>query len=362
VIIPGGSVAFVGEIDLSTVPDLISSIFPEDCSEIVYDWRYGRITISVLFTRPMDRESVEQAFSTDPSSDGVFYWGNYTQAPLSTFYTMNAEARFEPGATITTLSKITSMTYQMSKKDSFTDTSYTVVISEEAMDTAGNHLRFPLVSTFRTVQSYVTVYGIQTSPVHGDYDVEPLNYYNGITLTFPRRMDPTSTENALTLSPPLNRAVLWPEGNVMRIWTGGPFLSDTTITVEIAGTALDKDGIPLGEDFSFWFRTAPFLVSSTSPANAQLYVPRTNTIYLSFNNYVNKTSVQSAFSITPPISGTVDYARDYNGIEILNQIQFVPSSPMAANTKYTVTLSTGARDINGVAMKSPHTFSFITRQ
>ena len=362
VIIPGGSIAFVGEIDLSTVPDLVASIYPENRSEVVTDWRYGRITISVLFTRPMDRMSVEKAFSTDPPSDGIFYWGNYTQAPMTRLYADAGNARFEPGATITTFSKVTSVTYQMSRKDFYVDTNYTVTISTDAKDTSGNHLRFPLASTFRTVQSYFTVYGIQTNPVHGDIDIEPSGSYGGITLTFPRRMDPASTEAALRLNPPLNRAVLWPDGNVMNIWTGGPFPSDTTIAVEIDGSALDRDGISLGETFSFWFRTAAFRVRYTSPANAQLYVPRSGAITISFNNYVNKSSVQTAFSISPAIAGTIDYTRDYYGVEILDQIVFSPSSSLLPNTKYTVSISTAARDINGVDMKIPHSFSFVTRQ
>ena len=58
----GGSIISLGEIKLSTVPDLIDSFYPEDNGEVLYDWRYGRITVSILFTQPMDRESVEKAF------------------------------------------------------------------------------------------------------------------------------------------------------------------------------------------------------------------------------------------------------------------------------------------------------------
>ncbi|MDE3057188.1 MAG: Ig-like domain-containing protein [Bacteroidota bacterium] len=358
--VQGGGVTYVGELDLSTVPELVSSVYPEDKSEVVYDWRYGRITISILFAHPMDRASVENAFSTDPPSTGIFYWGDYTTAPMSTMYAAPNDARFEEGATITTFSKITSMTYQMSRVNSFVDTNYTVTLSTDAKDTSGNHLRFPLVFSFRTVQSYVTVYGIQTNPVNGDIDIDPISN-SSITLTFPRRMDPVSTEAALQLNPALNHAVLWPSGNVMNIWAGGPLPSDTTITVQINGSAKDKDGVPLNETFSFWFRTAAFNLRSTSPVNAQLYVPTTSAIYLYFNNYVDKTAVQSAFSIAPSASGTIDYARDYYGVAYLDQTVFTPSSQLQANTKYTVTLSTAAKDINGVNMKSSYQFAFVTR-
>ncbi|UCD38467.1 MAG: carboxypeptidase regulatory-like domain-containing protein, partial [Fidelibacterota bacterium] len=66
VMINPGSVTYIGEIDLSTVPDLVSEHYPEDKDELVYSNRWQRINISILFTRDMDRESVEAAFSTDP--------------------------------------------------------------------------------------------------------------------------------------------------------------------------------------------------------------------------------------------------------------------------------------------------------
>ncbi|MEW6511083.1 MAG: Ig-like domain-containing protein [Bacteroidota bacterium] len=357
--IQGGGVTYLGDINLSTVPDLVDRFYPEDNGEIVYDWRYGRIAISILFTHPMDRVSVERAFSTVPASEGVFIWGNYTSAPMRTLYTDAAAGEFEPGATITTFSKVTAVTYSMSRKDSYVDTTYTVRISTEAHDTSGVHLRFPLTFRFSTVQSYTTIYGIQTSPMHGDINVEPISN-SGILITFPRRMDPASTEAATSISPPMNRLFLWPDGNQMKIYTGGPFLSDTTINVTIAGTARDRDGIPLSQDFSFWFRTSPLRVQYTYPANAQLYVPLQQTIVLSFNSYVLLSSIQQAFSITPSITGSFAFAGTYP-YDNPSQVVFTPAGNFQPNTKYTVTISTAAHDMYGVPMKGAYSFAFVTR-
>jgi len=359
VAIQGGGITYIGDIDLSTVPDLVDRHYPENNGEIVYDWRYGRIAVSILFTHPMDRLSVQNAFSTNPPSEGIFIWGNYTQAPLRTIFADPQSGGFDPGATITTFSKITSVTYSMSKKDSFVDTVYTVTLSTGAHDTLGNHLRFPLRFSFRTVQSYTTIYGIQTSPVHGDVNVEPLNN-SGINITFPRRMDPASTEAATTVRPPMTTLFLWPEGNVLRIYTGGPFLSDTTITVRIDSTARDLDGIRLGMIFTLQFRTAPFQIRYTSPTNAQLFVSLSQSISIGFNSFVTLSSVQPAFSIMPVIPGSFSYRGNYP-YEIPSEVVFTPSTQYQTNTKYTVTISTGVRDLYGVPMKSPYTFSFVTR-
>ena len=79
--VEGAGNTYIGEIDLSTVPDLVSYFYPEDLDEIVYNNQFARLSISVTFTRPMDRESVEAAFSTDPPSEGIFFWGQYTTEP-----------------------------------------------------------------------------------------------------------------------------------------------------------------------------------------------------------------------------------------------------------------------------------------
>jgi hypothetical protein len=360
VMIQGGGINYVGEIDLSTIPDLVATVYPENNSEIVYDWRYGRITISIMFAHPMDRASVEKAFSTYPPSTGIFNWGQYSTSPRSVLYaTADLSSGYDPGAVITTYSKVSSMTYSMAKNYCLVDTPYTIMLSTDAKDTSGNHLRFPLISTFRTVQSYVTYNGIQTNPVNGDIEVSPINN-GGITVTFPRRMVPATTEAATSITPSMNKLFLWPSGNVLTIYTGGPFLSDTTITVTINKNALDKDGIALGETFSFWFRTSAFQVSSTSPSNAQLYIATNQTIAVYFNNYVDKNTFQSAFSISPNVGGSFVYGNG-NSYDTPNWITFTPYSTLLSNTKYTVTIGSSVRDMYGVSMGEPYTFSFVTR-
>jgi hypothetical protein len=356
----GGSIMNLGEIELSTVPDLVESFYPEDKGEVVYDWRYGRITVSILFTQPMDRESVEKAFSVEPAVEGIFYWGNYTQAPMEGFFA-DARTGYDLGATITTYSKVTSMTYAFAKKDSYPDKEYIVTIGTTAKDTAGNFLRFPLNFSFKTVQSYSTQNGIMTDPIHGDIEVSPLDYsYSGITVTFPRRMNKASVETYTHVTPQMNTIFLWPEENILRIYTGGPFLSDTTITVSIDKSAKDKDGVELGQNFSFSFRTAALNVSSTSPSNGQLFITPTAPIQINFNNYVTLSSARNAISISPLASGSFKYG-GYYPYEQMNQIEFTPSTALISNTKYTVTISTTITDMYGNKMKEPYSFSFVTR-
>jgi hypothetical protein len=197
--------------------------------------------------------------------------------------------------------------------------------------------------------------------MYGDADVDPLSY-SGIRITFPRRMNASSTEAATTVNPNMNKAFLWPDENVLLIYPGGPFMTDTTISVHIASSALDKDGIALGKDYDLWFRTAPFNVSYVSPQNAQLFVSPTQTISINFNSYVKLASAQSAIQISPPLAGSFSYYSNGNSsYEYPQTVIFTPSSAMATNTRYTVTVSTNVRDMYDVPLKQPYVFSFITQ-
>lgn len=361
VMVYGGGSTYAGELDLSKVPDLVASHYPGDLEEIVYNNRFSRLSISVSFTRPMDRESVEAAFFTDPPTEGIFYWGSYSQAP-SWIYWEGAylfDAGLDPGATITTYSKITAFTYRVAQKDSYVDTTYHVSLDTSAHDTAGNNLRFPLEFSFSTIQSSSTLNGIQTMPFHGDVDVDLISY-NGIQITFPRNMNQESTEAAITMTPDVDRIYLWPQRNQLTIYNGGPFLAGTTYIIAIDSLAEDLDGVPLGYPFSFSFSTAEVSVRSTSPTNAELYVGFNPYITMWFNTFMVKSTVQNAFSIEPSVSGTFRWGTGYNDND-KTAITFDPSGSLSSNTKYTVTVGTQSQDLFGSHLKEEYVFSFVTR-
>jgi hypothetical protein len=273
---------------------------------------------------------------------------------------MNAYAGFDPGATITTYSKISSFTYSMAQKDSYVDTTYQVTLSTVAKDTAGNQLRFPLEFSFSTIQSSSTLNGIQTSPYHGDVDVELINH-NGIQLTFPRNMDQSSTEDAISIKPEGDVIFIWPTYNSLTIYTGGIFLAETTYDIMVDETAKDLDGNLMQHPFSFSFTTAPVKIQSTYPRNGQLFVDPDDAITMFFNTYILKSSVEGAFQITPLITGTFKWGTRYYDNDDKTAITFIPSVNFKINTKYTVTIGTGAKDMFDSHIKQPYTFSFITR-
>jgi len=364
VMVNAGGVTYVGEISLSEVPDLVDVFYPEKKSEIVFDRRWSQLSIAIRFTEAMDRESVEQAFSTDPPSEGVFYWGTFTEA-VTPIYFWNesnylAYDRGSPGqgATITTYSQVKAFTYRMARKDCYSDTTYTITLSTAAKDTAGNPLSFPLRFSFRTVQSALSLNAIMTQPQHGDIFVHPIDNAS-IYITFPRRMNAASVENAFSITPMSNTIFVWPEANKLRVYTGGPLMGETLYQIHLPASVEDLDGEPLGEPFDFSFETAPVAVESVSPQSGEIFISRNAKIRFTFNTYIILSSVQAAFSAAPAITGTFIRGYENGNGEPKNMITLIPST-LNANTKYTITLGTGACDLHGTHLKEPYSFAFVT--
>lgn len=356
--IEGGGTTYLGQITLSDLPDLVASHYPEDKAEIVYNNRYSGLAISVSFTEPMNRESVEAAFSTDPPTEGIFTWGVEESTTYPIYWgRSDYENNLGGGATPTTYSKVKSFTYRIVQRDCYVDTTYNVTIAATAMDSSGTALQFPLHFSFSTVQSSQTTNAILTTPSHGDIEVSPIAS-SGMTITFPRKMNKQSVEEAINISPNTgNEMFIWPDGATLRIYTGGLFLADTKYAISIDSTAKDIEGQSMGNPFSFEFETAMVMVTSTYPQAGEVYVSQSQTLRLNFNSYIQLSTLKSGFSIEPQINGSLNYS----GGDSKTSFVFTPYESFKPNTKYTVFLSSTIKDINNKNLEDGYSFSFITR-
>jgi hypothetical protein len=246
----------------------------------------------------------------------------------------------------------------MARKDCYTDTTYTITLSTAAEDTAGKTLDFPLQFRFSTVQSSSTQNAIMTVPEHGDYDVDPMSNAS-IFMTFPRRMNQSSVEELLEMTPPTDVIPVWTEANVLRIYTGGPLRCSTMYRFLLPAEATDLDGIELGEPFEFSFETAAVGVEHTQPQRGQIFVDRNSRISVRFNTYMILSAVKSAFTIEPATSGRMIRGYEHND-KARDVITFIPSTSLQSNTKYTVTIDEDAYDLHGTHMEKPYEFSFVT--
>ena len=104
------------------------------------------------------------------------------------------------------------------------------------------------------------------------------------------------------------------------------------------------------EEVSFIIDTTPPTVIDHTPTGTD--VPVITTINVTFSEPMNKSSVQSAFSISPPVSGSFSWSG--------NKMIFTPYSDLVYNTTYNVIIGTGAMDLACNHLESPYSWNFAT--
>ena len=102
--------------------------------------------------------------------------------------------------------------------------------------------------------------------------------------------------------------------------------------------------------------TLPVVVSVT-PANGATAVPVASLITATFNKVMNPTSINtSSFTVVGPAGAPVTGTVTYSG----TTATFTPATLLAASSRYTATISTGATDAIGTALANNFVWSFTT--
>ena len=123
----------------------------------------------------------------------------------------------------------------------------------------------------------------------------------------------------------------------------------------------DLSGNALVSNFSFGFTTVdntPPLISSRSPAPGATNVATNTTVQVGFNEAMNASTINgSTFTLSTGGSGVAGTVT-YSAATLI--ATFTPSAPLASNQTYTVTVTTGVRDVPGNALVSNDVFNFTT--
>jgi hypothetical protein len=386
-----GQIRYLGEITRvgygsgtsgdSAKSDFVQWHSPGDLAEVIFqrpdayhpEPRY-RLSVSFQFSRPMDRQSIEDALVLEPPAEGYFTWNDYFQPVYAYDYglrlasaDMAAGEAYVPSAEITTYSNITSCTFHFALKNSYPDTTYTVKLTTAARDSSGTAVADTFAFSFSTIQSSVSFDRMITSPQDGE-DYAALIQGNGITVTFPRRMNQASVESNLIVTPAGNYTYLWQDYNVLSIYTGGVLLPQTEYTLICPAAVLDLEGNATGRADTCSFTTAPLYLKSSAPRNGQIGVSKTDSVVLTFNSYMDLDSVRSRITFVDAPGAAVPvsiytryYYYSYSGAAYyLDQVVVKPSAPLAGRAKYTLTVAAGARDLLGGATTQAYKVEFIT--
>lgn len=234
------------------------------------------------------------------------------------------------------------------------NTVYTGTITTGAKDVAGNPLTANYVWTF-TTGNPPTV--ISTDPSANATNV-PVNKM--ITATFSTVMD-ASTINTTTFllkqgANAIAGSVTY-SGTTATFIPSSPLAPNTVYTGTITTGAKDASGIPLASNYTWSFTTssAPTVIS-TDPANGATDVPLNKMISANFSTVMDPATINTSTFLLKQGATAVPGSVTYSG----TTATFIPTNPLTANTVYTATITTGAKDASGNALANNYTWSFTT--
>jgi hypothetical protein len=242
------------------------------------------------------------------------------------------------------------------------DTFYTATLTTGVSDLFGNGLASNFVWSFRTAANGCnpppTV--VSVTPASGATGVCSLAV---VTATFSEAMNLSSINSTtFTVMPGVAGTLTHDITNMMFTFTpSGPLAINTVYTATITTGAEDIFGNPLAMDFVWSFRTAangcnpPPTVVSVTPGNGAIGVCSLAVITATFSEAMNVSSINSTtFTVMPGVVGTITH-------DSTNMIfTFTPSGPLAINTVYTASITTGAQDTFGNPMATDFVWSFRT--
>ncbi len=292
--------------------------------------------VELVFDRPMDRASVQGAFSLSPSLTGSFSWPD------------ERTLRFRPSA------------------DWPRDASYTVTIGTGAADAEDRHLEAPYTFTFRTV-GYLLV--TQVIPAPG---TEKVAADSTITVIFNRPVvpllaisDPAAAKlpNPLTFAPVIEGRGEWLNTSIYVFTPSASLKGGTTYAGRVAAGLTDTTGGLLAEDFVFAFSTEPPTVVWTSPDEGADLVPVDSSVRVTFNMPIDPESARQAFTLRRAgalyefLGLRVEGTFDVSG----SALAFTPKERLAFGTEYVVSLAPGVKSSGGGAgMAEAYTWHFTT--
>ncbi|MGH7341584.1 MAG: Ig-like domain-containing protein, partial [Candidatus Rokuibacteriota bacterium] len=175
-----------------------------------------------------------------------------------------------------------------------------------------------------------------------------------LLVVFDQAMNSSATAGAFSISPPVTAGAVSVAGTNLTFSHPYDLVPYTNYRVNISTAARNLGGENLSANFTFSFTTgaAPPVVVSTDPVAGATGVPLSQPVIVRFSLPMNVSATASSFGILPAIAGNASVLND--------TLTFSHTAVLAANTTYTVDVSTAARSIYGDNLAADFTFNFTT--
>ena len=178
-----------------------------------------------------------------------------------------------------------------------------------------------------------------------------------LIVTFESPLKEDTLDGKLSVSPTIDGDISLSEDKTQIIFKPKTsFSKNTEYTFTIGKGVENQLGGYIEQDIPITFKTPGYpKLTGASPWNGAKDISvSTKTISLTFDQPVNKDSVQNAFQISPSVNGTFSW----NG----NTLYYALSSPLSYGTVYTISLPAGIKTLYGYDSNSTISTSFTTKQ
>lgn len=174
-----------------------------------------------------------------------------------------------------------------------------------------------------------------------------------ISVEFKQDMEINSVESAFSISPQVAGVFSWDGKRKATFNPNDNLAKNTGYKVIISKSASTAGGEALQEDVNFSFTTIGYvMVSKFVPANGASGIATNTAVTVSFNQAIDHVSAQSKFVISPTIAGTFSWSGDSMTFQ---------HGDFASNTKYTVSVESGVKTVNGLDSKDQFGTVFTTK-
>lgn len=196
-----------------------------------------------------------------------------------------------------------------------------------------------------------------TNPLDGASGV-PLNQI--VTATFNEEMNP-ATINAssfiLTIGGAAVSGTVTLSGAIASFTPGSLLIANTIYTARVTTLSKDLAGNALQTDHIWTFTTGLLpIVVSTDPTPNATGVALNKIITATFNMPMNPLTLTDITYTVKQGATTISGAISYSG----STVSFKPTSQLTGNKVYTCTITTGAKNVSGIALSSDYVWSFTT--
>jgi hypothetical protein len=182
-----------------------------------------------------------------------------------------------------------------------------------------------------------------------------------IAVVFSKPMDPASINTSTFVVAGVAGTVTYDAVNMIAGFKAtAAYTPNTKYSASITTGAKDTSGTPLSAPFNFTFTTratkdaSPPDIFAVNVAAGATCVPLNQKITVTFDEQMDSLTINPSTVFISGVTGTVTY--DVTS----NSATFTPSANLAANTTYTIMVTTGVTDMGGVHLATPFSQTFTT--